>query len=271
MSLNQFVKNTKSWTKQHSPEILVTAGIGYFIASAVLAVPATVKALDLIDEEKDRRLSEWPVATITKDQEHELLSMKPVEYVKICWKVYSPSALLLFLGGICVVNANRVNIKRTAALTAVYTMSETALREFKNKAVEVVGENKVEEIKKEIVQDKVFKNPPVQNNIIIAGKGETLCLEGMLTGQYIKINLDLIQKIENEINLVLRSQDYCGFNTYLDRLGIPHTDVSGRLGWNINRDGYIKIERIPALTPDGEPCICLEINAIPAYEYDRYY
>ena len=79
MNLNKGFRNVKMWTKKHSPELLTTLGIGCFAAGAILTVPATVKALDLIEEEKDRRLEEWPHEIISADEEAELLHFTPMD------------------------------------------------------------------------------------------------------------------------------------------------------------------------------------------------
>lgn len=273
MSFNQVLNKSKKWTKKHSPEILTGFGIACFGASAVFAAVGTVKALDLIEEEKDRRLSEWPSSTITKEQEAELLHFAPRDYIYTCWKVYSPAVIAALIGTVCVVNANRINVKRTTALAAAYTLSETALREFREKAVEVIGEKKVEDIKQEITREKIEKIDTKDVKIIETGKGTTLMRESILTGAIFKSNIDEIQKVENEINLLLRTQDYCSINMYLDKLGLDElrSDISGLLGWNINRTGYLTIKRIPMLTSDGEPCISLEMEYLPEYEFDTYH
>ena len=48
---------------------------------------------------------------------------------------------------------NHNNKKRIASLAGAYLMSETALKEYKEKAKEVVGAKKAQQISDEIVQD----------------------------------------------------------------------------------------------------------------------
>lgn len=270
MSFNDTLQKGKKWTKKHSPELLTALGIGCFGASAILTGLGTVKAVKLIEEEKDRRFAEWPKSEITEEEEYNLLHFTPRDYISTCWKVYSPAVLTAVLGGICVINANRINVKRTAALTAAYTLSETALREFKNKAVEVVGEKKVDEIRHEIVKDRYEAMPVQDNEIIMTKKGTTLFCES-ISMRYFTMDINEIDKIENKINLVLRNENYCGLNTLYDYLGLEHTANSSLLGWNIERDGYLEIRKIPQLASNGEPCIYLDYSELPKYEYSKMY
>lgn len=271
--MNELLQNAKIWTKKHTPELLTGFGITFFGVGAILTGTGTIKALDLIEEEKERRLHEYPEKVISKVQEEELLHFTPKDYICTCWKVYSPAALAFLIGGVCVINANRINIKRTAALTAAYTLSETALREFKDKAVEVIGETKVEDIHKEIAKDKIEQIDTKEIKIIDTGRGNTLFRESILTGSLFRANKDDIQKIENEINLILRTQDYCSVNIYLEKLGLSElkNDIGLDLGWNINTSGYLTFKKIPMITGDGEPCISLELDSLPEYGFDTYY
>lgn len=264
MGLSKMMKNTKIWTKNHTSDLLTSLGIGCFAVGAILVIPATIKAIDLIEEEKETRLDHIEGGAIT-----EACQFTVIDYVKTCWKVYSPSTLLIFLGGVCVINANRINVKRTAALTAAYTISETTLREFKNKAVEVVGEKKVDEIKQEVIKDKYESNPIQDRQIIISPyQGEALFCDG-LTMRYFRMNIDNVKKAENRINLIMRNDNYCSVNELYDFLGLEHTDLGRMLGWNIDRDGYVEIITTPQIASNGEPCIYLEFSEMPKYEYSK--
>ena len=71
-NLAKIATNLKFSMAKHSPEILTGIGIAGMIATTVLAVKATPKALEYID-------------TATYEKEEPLT---PVETVKACWKCY---------------------------------------------------------------------------------------------------------------------------------------------------------------------------------------
>lgn len=272
MSMNDILNNGIDCIKKNSPTILTVAGIGCFVVGGFLTVGATVKAIDKIEDEKVKRLSSYPSDVITKEKEAELLHFTPADYVKTCWKVYSPAALAFFLGGLCVVNANRINVRRSMALTAAYTLSETTLRELKESTLKVVGEEKVKEIKEDIVKERISKAPevvipqPVNVNV---NDGNMVLIHEAITNTRKYINVNDILRIENEINLILRNQDYCSLNIYLDKFGIEHNIISGDLGWNINHTGYLSIDQTPQIDTDGKPCIFIEPSDLPTYDYNK--
>ena len=109
--------------KKHSPEILTGIGIVGMIATTVTAVRATPKALELIDEreiEEKKRLSN-------------------VEVIQTTWKCYIPAAVTGTLSVACLIGASSVNLHRNAALATAYTISEAAMKEYREKTVERTG------------------------------------------------------------------------------------------------------------------------------------
>ena len=121
------VNSAKAAISKHSPEILVGVGIAGMLTTVVLAVKATPKALTLIEEKKE---------------EQEVDELTPVETIKATWKCYIPAAVTCVASTACIIGASAVNAKRNAALATAYTLSETALKEYKAKVVETIGEKK---------------------------------------------------------------------------------------------------------------------------------
>ena len=107
-TVTDLFKSISKWTSKHSPELLTGAGIAAGVTTVVLAVKATPKALQLIEEEKRNRKTDH---------------LKPVDMVKATWKCYIPAALTGTASVACIIGANSVNTRRHAALAAAYELS----------------------------------------------------------------------------------------------------------------------------------------------------
>lgn len=256
MSFSQTMKNVKTSLVRHSPEILTGLGIGGLITTTVLAVKATPKALKLIEEEK-------------KAQQTETLT--PVETVKTCWKCYIPA---IVTGGAaigCIIGAQSVSAKRTAALTTAYQLSTAALTEYKNKVIETIGEKKEQHIREKIDKDHVERNPVNQNNIVLTNRGNTLCMDGF-SNQYFESDIDDLAKANNRLNAFLIREGTACLNDLYDELGLEHSDVGYQVGWNANRLGRDLIDLCTSaqIAADGRPCIVVNCNPAPEWGYERY-
>lgn len=266
-SLSSIVKSVQTSIKRHSPEILTGIGIAGMITTTVLAVRATPKALELIEEEKLFKEKEAHEGGIfTKEDEQYAFSLTPMETVKAAWKCYIPSAVVAVMSITCLIGASGVNLRRNAALATAYTLSETALKEYQEKVIETIGEKKERSVRDEIAKDKIEKAPLSTNQVIITGSGDMLCFD-TLSRRYFKSNVDKIKKVEQELNRQMRDDVFISVNEYFSALGLEEwPDVGYDIGWNIDRD-YIELGFSSHLAEDNTPCLAIDYRTLPKYNY----
>ena len=251
MKLNQMVQKTKREAKKNSPVILTAVGLTGMVTSTVLAVKATPLALDLIRE-----------AEFEKGEE---LTKK--EIIKATWKPYMPAVGTAVFSMACIIGANSIHMRRSAALATAYKLSQSALHEFKDKAIEVVGEEKVSEIKQKISQDKVDKDPVSKTEVIITDKGKTLVYD-TISGRYFESSVEEIKKVVNELNRDMLSDMYISLNQFYSAVGLPNTKTGYDLGWQCDK-GLIEVDFGATIADDGRPCITIDFPYPPHYGFDR--
>lgn len=259
LNLSKVAKNMQHTLGKYSPQILTGIGVAGMITTVVLAVKATPKALELIEDKKE---------------ELDAGKLTVVDTVKTAWKPYVPAVVTGILSTVCIIGGNAVGTRRTAALAAAYKISETALHEYKDAVVETIGEEKAKEVKEKVAQNKLDKNPVVEKQIIVTNKGTFLCYDS-LSGRYFQSDMETIRKAQNDINDYLFSEDYASLNMFYDFLGLEHTRLGAELGWKID-SGTLQIEFDSTLASDksqgiapGTPCLVLDYNVAPKYEFDK--
>lgn len=240
----------KTAIKKHSPEILTGIGIAGMITTTVMAVRATPKALILIEERKKEMGTE---------------KLEAVDVVKTTWICYIPAAITGTLSIVCLIGASSVNARRNAALATAYTLSESALKDYQGKVIEMFGEKKNEAVKDAIAKDKVEKNPVVTREIVITEKGNTLCYD-VISGRYFKSDIDKIKKAECELNRQMRDEMYISLNEFYYEIGLENIKLGDELGWNID-DGYIDLSFSSQLASDGTPCLVIDYSIAPRYNF----
>lgn len=252
MRLSDMAKSVRTILSKHSPEILVGIGISGMVATTILAVRATPKALVLIEEAK---------------REKESDSLTPVETIQAAWKCYIPAAVTGMASIACIIGSNSVNAKRSAALATAYTLSENALREYKDKVVETIGEKKEKEVRNAIAKDKIEKNPVSSKEVILTKKGDTLCYD-VLSGRYFKSDIEKLKRCMNEINRQILNDGSASLNDFYYEIGLDSIKIGDDLGWD-TRQGLVDIEFSSQLASDGTPCLVLDFSIAPVYDYYR--
>jgi hypothetical protein len=256
-ALSKFARDIGTTLSKRSPEILIGLGITGMLTTTVLAVKATPKAICLMEEKK---------------QELEVDTLTPLEAVKTTWKCYMPAAITGAVSIACLVGSHSVNARRNAALATAYKLSETAFAEYREKAVETIGEKKERTIRDKISEDQVKNNPINKTDVIVTGKGQTLCLDP-LSSRYFYSDIEKIHRAANKLNYEINTNPFdtgVTVNDFYAEIGLPGTVTGDGLGWNLHT-GLIKIYPSAQMVEEGEehegePCVVLNFENPPQYD-----
>lgn len=242
-----FLKTAKEELSEHSPEILTGLGIASMFSSIIFSIWATPKAEKAIEKKK-------------KETNKEKLDFW--ETIGVSWKYYVPSAVSFAAGTACIIGSDTIAKKRTAAIAAAYSITETALTEYKSKVVDELGESKDKKVREQIIEEKIRENPPKSNEVIITNKGETLFYE-TISGRYFKSDIERVRRAENELNRNMRSDIQISVNDLYMMLGLPITNqVNDGIGWDIDH-GYIEFIFSAHMSEDEQPCIAIDYRTPP--------
>ena len=268
-NVTKFLNSAKKAVTKHSPEILTGVGIAGMVTTVVLAVKATPKAMELLQEAEkkniDKQLENGVEGPDVKN------GLPAIEVVKVAWKPYIPAAVTGVASIACIVGANSVHVKRNAALMTAYQLSTTALADYREKVVETIGEKKEAGIRDKVAKKKVEENPISNSTIIMTGKGNTLIYD-VHSDRYFRSDIDKIRNAVLDLNerMINGNEMYISLNDFYDEIGLKHTDTGDSVGWRIDK-GKIDIRYSAQLTEDNEPCIVLDHLMPPEYGFDNMY
>jgi hypothetical protein len=276
--MNGLLKTLKGlWgmVEDNSTTILTVGAVTGVVSTFVLAITATPKAMGLIDdaiwnkyEERENgsalSFEEWlgtDRTTYTWKDRANILTKK--ELLGTTWKTYIPAAAagLITIG--CIIGSNYISSQRNAVLVGLYSLTETAFKEYKSKVVETIGANKEVVIRDEISGDKIRANPHGANEVVFVGNGKTLCYDS-LSGRYFRSDIEAIRRSVNELNKQLINEDFITLNEFYDAIGLANTTLGAELGWDMGK-GFLELTFSAQLTEDNEPCLVLNYNAVPKF------
>lgn len=249
------VRTGKQLIAKNSPKILAAMGIGFGVGSVAFAVKGTINAVEIVNEKK------------AEDPEKELTK---TDIVKCVWKEYVPTVGLTVASAACIVGSVHISARRLAMMTAAYAMSEDSFKKYKEKAREMFGDRKEEELRGSIHQDEINLDPPEDPTIIRTGNGETL-FKDAFTGQYFYSSVDSVRRTMNEINNLMLHDYYVCINDVETELGIEQSKAGIDYGWNFQDGSLIEPLFTTELSPDGRtPIIVLDYMEAPKADYKHY-
>lgn len=251
--INNLSSMTKVILEKNSPTLLTAVGTIGVVTTTVVACKNTPKAVALIDERKE----------IYKQVDDEL-KLGVSDYIYVVGKCYAFPIVLGTMSIACFWLANKVNIKKQAALAAAYQISADNLKEYKDKVAKTIGDKKTEEIESKIAKERIANNPPSQNQIIFTGSGDTLCYDS-LSGRYFKSSAEKIRQEVNKLNADLINDHFVSLNDFYYAVGLESIALGDKLGWTYaGMNDLIYISFDSELTPDNEPCLVLMYDIEPS-------
>ena len=248
MNLNiaKITRPVTQFIRKNSSEILMGLGITGFITAGVMVVPATLKTKACVDEKED-------------ELDRELTKM---EIVKEAAPHFIPPIGVAVVSTACLIGSHSVDMRRNAALATAYSVTKSSLEEWQNKTEEVVGPEKVAEIRDKIDDDKLQRNPVCDDNVILTNGGNHLCFD-TYTGIYFRSNQVAIKRAENIINRVMIDEMSVSLNTFYEELGLPPVRMGDDLGWSMDDQRYVEAHVSSKVADNGEPCLVVSFPIVP--------
>lgn len=250
--MNNLLSNSKLFMKRNGSTILTCVGGAGVVATSVMAVKATPKALLLLEkaeEEKGEDLSKF-------------------EKVVVAGPAYIPSVLVGVSTIACIFGANVLNKRQQASLMSAYAMLDSSYKEYKNKVKDIFGDEE-EKVIEGIAQDKYEEDG-------ISKDDDSLLFYDEFSGRFFNSTMDKVKQAQYEINRDLALQDSATINDFYEYLDVPKIDSGDEIGWSsgMNFDYYwqswIDFSNLKTQMEDGTEYYILRMYQEPMVDYLYY-
>lgn len=298
--LKAVIGKTTLTLKKHSPEILMVVGVTGTVVSAVMACKATLKAVDVLDNTKEK-LDIIKEAKETKSEEYsdqDQIKDTAITYVETAKElaiIYGPS---LVLGGLSIATifaSNNILRKRAASALAAYAAVDKGYKEYRARVVDRFGKDTDEELllglKKQTIEeistDENGKTKKVKKAVTVVDPNAASPYLKYITQtnpywkmdggfDYMEFWLQRQQCYWNDI-LKTRSTHMVTLNEVYRSLGFEESKAGLVVGWiydpaNDIGDNYIEFNckrvHMPNEYGDLEEVIAIDFN-VDGNIYDR--
>ena len=238
--------------KRNTSTILTCAGSVGVVATAVVAVKDTPKAMQIIDQAEEAKGE----------------SLTVVEKIKYAGPVYIPAILIGASTLACIFGAHSLNKRQQASLMSAYALLYNSYKEYKKKVDEVYGEGADARIKGEIAKDKYY-----QEDIHV--EDEKQLFYDYFSERYFESTMEEVMQAEYDLNRTLHTRDYAYLNDYYDMIGLDHIPYGWTLGWSIGaalshyRKTWIDFRHEKVEMDDGMECYIITMTE-PIPDFEEY-
>lgn len=242
-NLSSAIRTAKSVLTANSPVLLVGTAVAGIVTTGILAAKGGYKARGIIDEAQSG--TSEPLTTQDK--------------VQLTWLCYAAPAVTGVSTIASVVGVHTIHTKRHAALAGLYAVTTSKLDDYREKAEEMLGSKKTQELNNVLGQQSVDRDPIENHEVIITGGGSELCYDDW-SGRYFYGSVSTVEKAISVINMKLVESGDASLNDYYEHIGLPSIPMGDSFGWS-----GMKLEpRFGTVTtPDGRAAVSVWFHKEP--------
>lgn len=219
-TLQKFTSRTKQLVRINAPTLLTFTSIAGMIGTAILSAKATPKAIELVEE--------------AEEEKNEPLTK--IEIIAAGAKAYIPAMAVGISTIICILGANILSKRKQAQLTSAYALLNNYHRQYRNKLIELHGEEIDEEVRCALIRENA-----TVHQIGIDYPDRKILFYDEISGETFKRYEREVMDAEYHTNRNFVLRGYAYLNEFYDFLGLPKTKDGERLGWTTT-DGYYWID-----------------------------
>lgn len=251
--MNTLLQRSRSFISRNASTILTGLGGVGVIATTVMAVTATPKALQLIEEAKEEKGDD----------------LSKLEVVRIAAPVYIPTVLIGASTIACIFGANVLNKRKQASLASAYALLDSTFKEYRGKFIQLYGEDADLHLRTEVAKDKYTGDKVSEDN-------DKQLFYDEFSGRYFESTMANVIKAEYEINRIIEQECGAFLNEFYELLGIPTVDYGDYVGWSswaltdMYWDSWLPFTHEKFTLDDGLECTIITMDREPIYDAENY-
>jgi len=238
----------KGYLKRSSPAILTCLGAIGVVATSVLAVKATPKAVDIIRAHEGI------------DHEGNYYEPTKLEVIQLTWKCYIPAALVGLSTIACIFGANVLNKRNQASLASAYALLSESYQQYRKAAKAIYGEDADSKIKAQMAKDTYVSADgySVYSADMDLESERILCYD-LFSKRYFTSTMAAVLNAQYHINRNLQLRGSVSINEFYEFLGIDKIENGDDIGWSIDEfieDGimWLDFDNRHTVLDDGLEC-----------------
>lgn len=248
----------KEFLRRNSSTILACVGAFGVVATSVMAVKATPKALTLLEKAEEEKGEE-----LTK-----------FEIVKVAAPVYIPAVVTGAATVACIIGSSIISKRQQASIMSAYALLDSSYKDYKKKVDELYGEEAGKHVRQEIAKDKYTGDGTLEDD-------EKELFYDFYSGRYFESTQEDVLKAEYELNRELYVNGYACVNKFYEALGIETRPEYDDIGWTCGQlesmywHSWIEFEHTETIIDEdddlgGLPCTIVYMPLEPVIDAEYY-
>lgn len=255
MEVKKAFSKLKYGFRRGSPMILSCMAAAGVIATSILAVKATPKAMGVLKK--------------ASDEKGEALTK--LEIIRIAGPAYIPAVGVGVSTIFCIFGANVLNKRQQASVASAYALVDRTYKEYRDKVKDLFGGEVDQQVRGEITKDHYD-----EAGVSFSGSSEKHLFYDQYSDRYFERTIGEVHDAEYHFNRNYVLRGYADLNEFYEFLGLPETEYGACVGWSDGAGcafyGYswIDFEHELVVMDDGLECYVINMPFGPTADFMDY-
>lgn len=251
--MGTLLNRSKLFINRNGGTILTVIGGVGVVATTIMAVKATPKAVELLEQAK-------------QDKGDELTKL---EIVKVAGPVYIPTIITGASTIACIFGANKLNKRQQASLMSAYALLDSSYKDHKRKVTELYGEDANHQVSAEIAKEKYAEEG-------ISTRPDKILFYDDYSGRYFESTMEDVIKAQYAINRAISERDGASINEWFLELDMPPMEYGDSIGWSggmlndYQWSKWLDFTHKKVLIDDDLECIIITFSTDPLFDFQYY-
>lgn len=252
--MNKWINKSKVLVKRNSATILTCVGATGVVATTVLAIKATPKAMQILEQAKEAKGED-----LTK-----------MEVVITAAPAYIPTILVATSSILCIFGANVLNKRSQASIMSAYALLDNSYKEYKNKVKDLYGDETDSLVREELAKDRYDEVDHDHDE-----DDDKKLFFDEFSKRYFRATTETVLRAEYEVNRILNETGGLSLNEYYELVGLDPVDYGEYLGWSYAQlyemywESWLYFNHTRTVADDGSEFWIIDFTE-PFPEYDEY-
>lgn len=259
----------KSFVTANSPVLLVGAAITGVVTTGVLAAKAGYEARGRVDDAELEKMLNNATSDTVEDMRQQMQEpfnrLTTQEKAQLTAPLYVAPVIAAGTSIAAVTGVHVIHNKRHAAMAGLYAMATSRLDDVQEKAEELLGAKKSQQLQNDVAQKNVDRNGFTDNQVLLTGTGDQLFYDSF-TDRWFVSSVNEVEAAVNNLNEMIVHDGHASLNDWYDCVGLKGIPIGDTLGW---RAEQIAIGFSSVLTKEQNPAVSYHFRTQPKEGYNR--
>lgn len=253
----------RTWWNSHGSTVLTIINVVSCMATPIISIIETPKALQAIKEAEDRHYEDY-IQYADPDSGDSYQPLNRWQKIKIGIRHHIGTITSAVIGVISGIGAHKMDTNTVQNISTAYNLLSLSDSLYRKTVEENVTPDKLNKINAAVAEKEIKMSKPPETLYLETGDDKIAWFKDEFSKRYFRSCTVKLNEVKNNINCTMLNEGFISLNEWYIQLGMDPIDLGWDIGWHATIPGELMNFHIEySSLDDGTPCGLLVFSPTP--------